>query len=98
MFTSRISCTDEKNTRVFVGIMAADVGKPPSDNTLRKYAGPENGFSETTHVQRSFLISGQSAAIKHNNFLSRITYDMQKFEFKICLACKRTPKFVTAHR
>ncbi len=50
MFTSRIGCTDENNARISVGITAEDVGNPPSDNTLRKYAEPENGFSETTRL------------------------------------------------
>ncbi len=51
------SAVQTKRTRGYsVGITAADVGNPPSDNTLRKYAGPENGFSENdTTVHFGFV-------------------------------------------
>ncbi len=55
MFTSRISCTDEKNTRVFVGITAADVGNPPSDNTLRSTQGLRTVLRDHTTVHFGFV-------------------------------------------
>ncbi len=39
-----------KEHEVFVGITAADVGKPPLITRYESNAGPENGFSETTRL------------------------------------------------